>query len=108
MKAAGTNNLSLFFAGEFYADWGFLGVAIGAFVVALVLTIFGLKRRIKVNELDLRSFIVMAGAPIIIRGPIAAVIPLVALEMLFLAILTRLLCRRTGSVRQRGLARSTR
>jgi hypothetical protein len=108
LKAAGTNNLSLFFAGEFYADWGFFGVAIGAFVVALVLTVFGLKRRVKVNGLDLRSFIVMAGAPIIIRGPIAAVIPLVALEMAFLAILTRLLGRRTGRQDQREPARPTR
>jgi oligosaccharide repeat unit polymerase len=108
LKAAGTNNLSLFFAGEFYADWGLLGVAIGAFAVALVLTIFGLKRRVKVNGLDLRSFVFMASAPIIIRGPIAAVIALPALEMAFLAILTRLLGRRTGRDDQREPARRTR
>jgi hypothetical protein len=97
LKAAGTDNLSLFFAGEFYADWGLLGVAIGAFVVALLLTIFGLKRKITVNGLDLRSFIVMAAAPIIIRGPIAAVIMIPFLELVFLAALTRLLCRRTAA-----------
>jgi oligosaccharide repeat unit polymerase len=108
LKAAGTDNLSLFFAGEFYADWGLLGVAIGAFVVAFLLTIFGLRRKTLINGLDLRSFIVIASAPIIIRGPIAAVIPLPFLEMVFLAILTRLLCRRTDPHDQRELARPTR
>jgi hypothetical protein len=105
LKAAGTDNLSLFFAGEFYADWGLLGVAIGAFVVALVLTVFGLRRKVMVNGLDPRSFIVMAAVPIIIRGPIAAVIMLPFLEVVFLAILTRLLCRRTGADCSRDSAR---
>jgi hypothetical protein len=108
MKTAGTDNLSLFFAGEFYADWGLLGVAIGAFVVALVLTIFGLKGKVMVKGLDLRSFIAMAAAPIVIRGPIGAVIALTLLEMWFLAILTRLLGRRADLLDQRELARPSR
>jgi hypothetical protein len=108
LKSAGTDNLSLFFGGEFYADWGLLGVICGAFVVALLLTIFGLRRTVRIGGLDVRSYIVMAAAPIIIRGPIGAVMPLLFMQMIFLAILTRWLCRRAGSPRQCGLARSTR
>lgn len=95
MGTAGTDNLSLFFAGEFYADLGFIGVAIGAFFVALFLTIYGLKRSTLINGLNLRSYIFMAAAPIVIRGPIGAVIPLLFLQMIFLTTLTHLLCHRT-------------
>jgi hypothetical protein len=96
LKTSGTDNLSLWFAGEFYADLGLVGVGVGAFVVALLLTIFGVKRTVKINGLDLRSFIVTAAAPIIIRGPIGAVMPLLLMQMVFLTVLTRLLCNRSG------------
>lgn len=109
MGTAGTDNLSLFFAGEFYADLGFVGVAIGAFLVALLLTVFGSNRPVTINGLDIRSFIFMAAVPIIIRGPIGAVLPLFFMEAVLLAILTRLLCNRidpvsdiTSRVRQDG------
>jgi oligosaccharide repeat unit polymerase len=95
MGTAGTDNLSLFFAGEFYADLGFIGVAIGAFFVSLLLTIFGLRQSTRINGLDLHSYIFIAAAPIIVRGPIGGVIPPLFMQMIFLTILTRLLCHRT-------------
>ncbi len=94
LKSAGTDNLSLFFAGEFYADLGLIGVMIGAVAVALLLTIFGVQRKVTVNGLDLRSYLVTAAAPIVIRGPIAAAIPLLFMQMVFLATFTRSLCQR--------------
>ena len=97
MGTAGTDNLSMFFAGEFYADLGLVGVAIGAFFVSLFLTIFGLKQSTRINGLDLRSYIFMAAAPIVIRGPIGAVIPPLLLQLLVLTVLTRLICHRTTS-----------
>jgi hypothetical protein len=95
MGTAGTDNLSLFFAGEFYADLGLVGVAIGAFFVALFLTIFGLKQSTRINGLDLRSYIFMAAAPIVIRGPIGGVIPLLFMQLIVLVALTRAICHRT-------------
>ncbi len=98
MGTAGTDNLSLFFAGEFYADLGFVGVAIGAFLVALLLSVFGSNRPVTINGLDIRSFISIAAVPIIIRGPIGAVLPLFFMDMVLLAILTPVLCNRIDPV----------
>lgn len=95
MGTAETNNLSLFFGGEFYADLGFIGVAIGAFFVSLLLTIFGLRKSARINGHDLRSYIFIAAAPIIVRGPIGGVAGPLFLQMVFVTILARLLCHRT-------------
>lgn len=91
---AGTDNLSLFFAAEFYADLGLVGVAIGAFVVSLPLTVYGLDRTVTIDGHDLRGYVAMASAPILIRGPLGAVIPLTFLMLVLLAVATRLVCRR--------------
>ncbi len=88
----------MFFAGEFYADLGFVGVAIGAFLVALLLSVFGSNRPVTINGLDIRSFISIAAVPIIIRGPIGAVLPLFFMDMVLLAILTPVLCNRIDPV----------
>jgi hypothetical protein len=108
LKSAGTENLSLFFAGEFYADLALLGVGMGACAVAALLTVFGLRRTAVVNGLNLRSFLAMAAAPVIIRGPIGAVMPFFFLQMLFLAGLTRLVCRRVEHAGRFRLGRSRR
>lgn len=104
MGTAGTDNLSLFFGGEFYADLGLLGVVAGAFIVALLLTVFGSNRPVRINGMDMRSFIFMAAVPILIRGPLAAVLPLFFLEMVALAILTRVLCERIDPIHEYGVS----
>ncbi|WP_426407582.1 hypothetical protein [Bradyrhizobium ganzhouense] len=94
---AGTPNLSSFVAGDFYADLGIAGVAIGAVAVSFLLTFFGSKRAVLVHGMDLRAFVFMASVPILVRGALGSVIALTFVEMLSLAVLTRLLCRRSLS-----------
>lgn len=96
LGTAGTPNLSMFVAGDFYADLGLVGVAIGATAVSFMLTFFGAKRRVLVHGMDLRAFVLMASLPILIRGSLGAVIALTFCELAGLAILTRVLCRRVS------------
>lgn len=94
---AGTENLSMFFVAEFYADLGMVGVVLGSFVVSLLLTIYGQNRTTLINGLNLRAFVVMASAPILIRGPIGAVIPLPFLVLVLLSISRLVLCSRVAT-----------
>jgi hypothetical protein len=91
---AGTPNLSGFVAGDFYADLGMAGVAIGAVAIAFLLTFFGSKRAVLVHGMDLRGFIFLASSPILVRGALGSVIALTFCELIFLAVLTRVLGRR--------------
>lgn len=93
-KIAGTPNLSLFFAGEFYADFGVIGVILGAFSVTYLLIKIGSMRRVLVNGLDLRALVFIAATPILMRGPLGANAPLSLLEFTYLAVLTHALCTR--------------
>jgi hypothetical protein len=113
---AGTPNLSGFVAGDFYADLGMAGVAIGAAAIAFLLTFFGSKRAVLVHGLDLRGFIVLASSPILVRGSLGSVIALTFCELIFLAVLTRVLGRRSdqyggcadgaiGTTRKTGLVK---
>lgn len=94
LGTAGTPNLSGFVAGDFYADLGLAGVAIGAVAISFALTFFGRKRAVLVHGMDLRAFIFMASLPILVRGSLGSVIALTFVEMIALAVLTRVLCRR--------------
>jgi hypothetical protein len=91
LGTAGTGNLSMFVAGDFYADLGLVGVAIGAVLVSLLLTVFGLKRPVMVHGMDLRAFIFMSSIPILVRGALGAVLALTFVELIILAVLTRVL-----------------
>ncbi|QPF94561.1 hypothetical protein [Bradyrhizobium commune] len=107
LGTAATPNLSGFVAGDFYADLGMAGAAIGAVLVSFLLTFFGSKRAVLVHGLDLRAFIFMASAPILVRGSLGSVVSLTFVEMVALAVLTRILCRRVvtdrdGSRKGRG------
>lgn len=95
LGTAGTPNLSGFVAGDFYADLGMAGVAIGAAAISFALTFFGSKRAVLVHGMDLRAFIFMASVPILVRGSLGSVIALTFLEMIVLAALTRVLSWRT-------------
>jgi hypothetical protein len=94
LGTAGTPNLSNFVAGDFYADLGMAGVAIGAAAVSFALTFFGRKRAVLVHGMDLRAFVFMAALPILVRGSLGSVIGLTFIEMIVLAVLTRALGRR--------------
>lgn len=84
MDVAGTDNLSLFFGGEFYADFGFLGVVIFGFIFSWIYLRFIHNKRILVNGLPLREFIIISAVPIIVRGPIGANAPLIVVTLAFL------------------------
>lgn len=85
-KIAGTSNLSLFFAGEFYADFGIAGVIVGACLTTLALLWLGARRPF-VNGFDVNSFVFTAAIPILIRGPLGANAALSTCEFIFLAFL---------------------
>lgn len=95
LGAAAIPNLSGFVAGDFYADLGMSGVVIGAVMVSFLLTFFGTKRAVLVHGMDLRAFVFMASAPILVRGSLGSVVSLTFVEMIILAVLTRILCRRS-------------
>jgi hypothetical protein len=94
-KVAGTSNLALFFPGEFYADFGLMGVACGAVLVTYGFSKIPLLRNSTVNGLRVKSFILIASIPIIIRGAIAVTGPLTLLELLTLAALLAVFATRT-------------
>lgn len=87
-KIAGTSNLSMFFAGEFYADFGMFGVLMGATLVTLIILKTGIVRKHLINGIEVRSFIYMAAIPILIRGPLGSNAPLCCLELIFLVTIT--------------------
>ncbi|PJG55632.1 hypothetical protein CVM73_08735 [Bradyrhizobium forestalis] len=99
-KIAGTSNLSMFFAGEFYADFGMLGVVMGAALVALIILKTGIATKHLINGIEVRSFIYMAAIPILIRGPFGANAPLCCLELIFLAAISFFLGRRAPMVQK--------
>jgi len=85
---AGTSNLSFFVAGDFYADGGLVAVVIGALVVNYFFCRVLIHRKILINGVDLRSAVLIAAIPILIRGPLGANLGLTLQEFVFIAILT--------------------
>jgi hypothetical protein len=97
-RIAGTANLSFFVAGDFYADLGFVGVAIGAIVLNVYLCRGLLRNKILFNGIDLRGGILTAAMPILIRGPLGANVGLTFLEILILSLLTVLVRRQKNAL----------
>ncbi|WP_165225721.1 hypothetical protein [Affinirhizobium pseudoryzae] len=86
MDVAGTENLSLFFGGEFYADFGLVGVAVFGFLFSWAYLRFLHNRNVTVNGLAVREFIIIAAIPIVVRGPIGANAPLIFLTLIFFSL----------------------
>lgn len=85
--AAGTPNLSFFIAGDFYMDLGLPGVAIGGVLCALLLG-WALTRRMGVfRGVPVLHFLLIASLPILLRGPVGAVIPLFAMQVFALLVI---------------------
>jgi hypothetical protein len=88
---AGTSNLSFFVAGDFYADGGLIAVVIGAFVLNYFFCRVLIHRRVLINGVDLKSAVLIAAVPILIRGPLGANLGLTLQEFVFIAILASIL-----------------
>ncbi|WP_105386090.1 hypothetical protein [Neorhizobium alkalisoli] len=99
MKVAGTENLSLFFGGEFYADFGLVGVVVFGLLFSALYLRFLHNRKLLLNGFSIREFIIISATPIIVRGPIGANAPLIFLTLIFLAIYLRLLARPSRAMR---------
>lgn len=93
MKASGTDNLSTFFAVEFYADLGIFGVIAFSILFTLLYFFLFIRRRVYINGYALYEFILLSAIPIVVRGPIGANAILIVLELVFLLLVSRLLMR---------------
>lgn len=94
MGAAGTDNLSMFFAALFYADFGVMGVAVFSLLLCLIgAKFFGITTRL-VNDVAMQQYVLFAAIPICVRGPIGAVASLVLMELVFLILYTNLLSKK--------------
>ena len=86
LKAAGTENLSLFFAGEFYADFALFGVFMFGLLSSWIYLHFLHNKSLLINGLRIRDFVIIAAIPIIVRGPVGANAPLVFLLITIFAV----------------------
>lgn len=83
----GTPNLSMPIVGDFYMDFGIVGVVIGALVVAV-----GVSALLRVQPMvaghPVYGYLIIAALPIIVRGAVGAVILLAACTLLACLALT--------------------
>lgn len=76
----GTSNLSGPIIGDFYFDFGLLGLIVGSVLVALFFRRF-LRQGLVVNGIPLVEYITIAALPIIFRGAVGSVIGPVAFSL---------------------------
>jgi hypothetical protein len=71
---AGTDNLSLFIGGDFYMDFGWIGVAVGFYVLGVLWKT--LQKTFYTNPFNRNvvSAVVTGSLPILLRGPVGAVV----------------------------------
>lgn len=71
---AGTPNLSYYVAGDMYMDFGYVGVAIGFLLIGLFAGIVNRLAPVTYGGRNLVDLFLMASLPILMRGPLGAVI----------------------------------
>ncbi|MBP1851497.1 oligosaccharide repeat unit polymerase [Rhizobium halophytocola] len=98
----GTPNLSFFIGGDFYADFGLLGPLIGAPLAALIVYLAIYQRGSSVNGYKVKLLLYISTLPILIRGPVGANVGLLFFELIFIALLLRML--RPIGIRKRARA----
>lgn len=102
----GTPNLSFFFGCDFYMDFGLVGVTAGGIVSALVLRAMIRSGQDGFFGIRVMPFFIGASLPILLRGPVGAVLPLFVCQFLvmkLLAIWLRQSAAQTNAVQaQRG------
>lgn len=73
LKVHGTSNLSFFLAGDFYMDFGFLGVIVGCFITGILFTRY-LRNEVVISDRRIRDLILLGSIPILLRGPVGAIL----------------------------------
>ncbi|MCS4092134.1 hypothetical protein FHT76_003800 [Rhizobium sp. BK176] len=89
----GTPNLSLFLGCDFYMDFGFVGVVLGGFACAFLLGAMIRFNQDRFFGVRVLQFFIAASLPILLRGPVGAVLPLFVCQ-LFVAKLLSVSLRR--------------
>lgn len=97
-KIAGTPNLSLFVAGDFYADFGVLGAAVGGGFSAFIAFLTFFKRRTTFGGYPIKEWLLLGAFPILIRGPFAANAALIVLNLVVLLLLLPKISRRNNGL----------
>ncbi|MDM9626076.1 hypothetical protein QTL95_09220 [Rhizobium sp. S152] len=72
----GTPNLSFFLGCDFYMDFGFVGVALGGVLTSLLLRLALKSDAGTFFGLPVLHFVIGSSLPILLRGPVGAVLPL--------------------------------
>ncbi|WP_245622335.1 hypothetical protein [Devosia epidermidihirudinis] len=86
---AGTDNLSFFIGADAYMDFGFVGVVMGGLLLALFTAQASASRLGSFYGVSLLHAVIIASLPIMLRGPVGAVLPLAACQIVILIILSR-------------------
>lgn len=89
----GTPNLSGPIFLDFYYDFGILGVVLGSILFALLFNKI-LKISSSINNVPIFEYIILASLPIIFRGSVGAVIPLVFFSIIYYFVFLKFFCIR--------------
>jgi hypothetical protein len=94
LRLAGTDNLSFFFAGEFYADFGIVGVFVLSLITVYLCKKFFENYNFAFNGVFILEFIAISALPVVVRGPIGANASLVFMEIFFFVVCSKFFTRR--------------
>ncbi len=85
----GTPNLSFFVGCDFYMDFGFVGVALGGIAAAMVLRSVLMAEWGVFASVSVSRILIASSLPILLRGPVGAVLPLFVCQIAFVLALSR-------------------
>jgi hypothetical protein len=85
----GTPNLSFFVGCDFYMDFGFVGVMLGGVVAAMLLRSVLMAERGVSGSVSVSRILIASSLPILLRGPVGAVLPLFVCQIAVVLALSR-------------------
>lgn len=95
LGGAGTSNLSMNLGADIYRDFGLIGTALAGILIGLCIVRLFEKRVLLVNNEPIVQYLSLATIPILMRGPLQAVVGTFFMEYVLLMIFA-FLCRRAG------------
>jgi hypothetical protein len=85
----GTPNLSFFVGCDLYMDFGFAGVVLGGVVTAMLLRSVLMAKWGVFGGISVSRVLIVSSIPILLRGPVGAVLPLFVCQIAVLLALSR-------------------